>query len=346
MVLRRLFGGKKEEATETNSNTENSSVETAETPTSAPTPQNLSGTVNPNEPQPALQLEEAIIENGARDTPDSRNKLYQELLFSDMLLALADPQGSEAAQQPDPNQLSVAILTNPQGTRFAAAFTSGPAARRWRPEGGQFVSIRGQDIYKLLEPSPAEVLVINAGSEQFVVLPKIDCRQLALGVVPQNSPSPVHTGQPQQQAAGATATDTGAGEANQGQMQVAFPPDVFSDVQKAHAKSIMEKDSKIEAAVLGAILPPNAKQEDGWIRTVFLRVKDIEPNNEAMQSFCVQVRQEIIANQQIFADFGFEVGVMPDPGFWAHMHQNGIILFDKNPAAVAAAQQTQQPTQR
>lgn len=345
MVLRRLFGGKKEETTETNTNSAKGSAEVAAAPAAAPTPQNLGGTVNPNEPQAALQLEQAIAENGARDTPDTRNKLYQELLFSDMLLALADPQGSEAAQQPDPNQLSVAILTNPQGTRFAAAFTSGPAARRWRPEGGQFVSIRGQDIYKLLEPSPAEVLVINAGSDQFVVLPKIDCRQLALGVVPQNSPSPVHAGQPQQ-AAGATAADTGNGETNQGQMQVAFPPDVFSDAQKAHAKSIMEKHSKVEAAVLGAILPPNAKQEDGWIRTIFLRVKDIEPNNEAMQAFCVQVRQEIIANQQIFADFGFEVGVMPDPGFWAHMHQNGIILFDKNPAAVAAAQQAQQPTQR
>ena len=117
-----------------------------------------------SEPAPALYLEQAMVENARADNADSRRKVYQELLFSDLLLALAEADGEPEAEttQKDPNNLSVAILTNSGGTQFAAAFTSAAAARRWRAEGGQYVSVRGQDIFKLLEPSPAEVVVINA----------------------------------------------------------------------------------------------------------------------------------------------------------------------------------------
>lgn len=330
MILKKLFG-KGEETTPSKASDAVNAAAGADAPTPAPTQQQAG---DQGEPVTAAHLEQAMVENARNDTQESRARVYQELLFSDLLLALADPQGDEAAKkETDPNNLSVAILTNPQGVRFAAAFTSGAAARRWRPEGGQFVSIRGQDVYKLLEPSPADVIVINAGSAPFIVLPKVEYRQLALGVVPQTPHSPVQI--PAAPAEGAQA-EQGAAGGQDGQMQVAFPPDVFNEVQKAHALNIMKGNPKIEAAVLGAILPPNAKN-DAWVRTVFLRVSGIEETNEAMQSFCMEVRKEISDNSEHFRDFGFEVGVMPDPGFWAHMHQNGIILFDKNPPPPAPA---------
>jgi hypothetical protein len=94
---------------------------------------------------------------------------------------------------------------------------------------------------------------------------------------------------------------------------------------------VLNSNAKVEAAVLGAILPPNAG-ESGWIRTIFLRVSGIEESPEAMQSFCSAVKDGIVQGKdEMFAAVPFEVGVMPDPNFWQAMHQNGIILFDKNP---------------
>ncbi|MEY4066292.1 MAG: hypothetical protein RIR26_2500 [Pseudomonadota bacterium] len=288
------------------------------------------------EPKAAEYLEQAMVENARNDTPDSRRKVYQELLFSELLLALAEqePNAAEAQLSGDsPQNLSVAILQNSAGTPFAAAFTSGAAARRWRPDGGQYVSVRGQDIFKLLEPSPAEVIVINPGSAPFILLPKVEYRQLAMGIVPQSQQSPV------QVASGAGENPQAAEAGSQeGQMQVAFPPDVFNDEQKTHAQSVLHSNANIEAAVLGAILPPNAG-ESGWIRTVFLRVTGIEESAEAMQNFCGRVKDAIVApKKELFAASPFEVGVMPDPGFWQAMHQNGIILFDKNPSPMSQAE--------
>jgi len=282
-----------------------------------------SATGDASEPKAALFLEQAMVENARQDTQDSRRKVYQELLFSELLLALSEPEAGAAAEQSAENgqNMSVAILQNSAGTPFAAAFTSGAAARRWRPDGGQYVSVRGQDIFKLLEPSPAEVIVVNPGSAPFILLSKVEYRQLAMGIVPQTQQSPV-------QVASGAGEAQGAGD---GQMQVAFPPDVFNDEQKAHAKSMLSSNAKVEAAVLGAILPPNAG-ESGWIRTIFLRVSGLEESPEAMQSFCGAVKDSIVAGQdELFGAVPFEVGVMPDPNFWQAMHQNGIILFDKNP---------------
>ena len=298
---------------------------------------------NPNEPPPALHLEQAMFENARSDNADTRRKVYQELLFSDLLLSLADPDPSQAdtdtnasapADPKDPNSLSVAILQNSAGIQFASAFTSATAARRWRAEGGQYVSVRGQDIFKLLEASPAEVIVINAGSAPFVVLPKVEYRQLAMGVVPQGGPSPVQVAAAPEEAPGAEGQ--GSAEAPNDQMQVAFPPDVFNDEQKAHAAEILRSSGSVLAAALGAILPPGAG-ENGWIRTVFIRVEGIEETQESMQNFCASLRTEIASNEALFNEVGFEVGVMPDPNFWVAMHQNSFALFDKNPPEIPAA---------
>lgn len=334
MVLKKLFGKREAESAKTPANTAAASTAQSAVPAQnsdvgASTAQE-SGQES-GEPKAAEYLELAMVENARNDTPDSRRKVYQELLFSELLLALAEPDPNAApAAGEDGQNMTVAILQNSAGTPFAAAFTSGAAARRWRPDGGQYVSVKGQDIFKLLEPSPAEVIVVNPGSAPFIILNKVEYRQLAMGIVPQtaNSPVQIAAGNPEQGA------DAGGGD---GQMQVAFPPDVFTAEQRAHAADALAANSSIEAAVLGAILPPNAGQ-DGWIRTIFLRVSGLTESPEDMQAFSLNIRNGIVDGQQaLFENSPFEVGVMPDPNFWQAMHQheainkNGNILFDKNP---------------
>lgn len=329
MVLKKLFGKRESEAatgqTKAAAGTE---VQAASSETSEAKPETQDAGQDAGEPKAAEYLELAMVENARNDTPDTRRKVYQELLFSELLLALAEPDPNAAAPAAgeDGQSMSVAILQNSAGTPFAAAFTSGAAARRWRPDGGQYVSVKGQDIFKLLEPSPAEVIVVNPGSAPFIILPKVEYRQLAMGIVPQTGQSPVQI---------AAATPEQQAQGGEGQMQVAFPPDVFNDEQKAHAHRLLESNANIEAAVFGAILPPNAAQ-DGWIRTIFLRVSGIPETADAMQNFCTGVKNNIVEGQQtMFENIPFEVGVMPDEGFWQAMHQNGIILFDKNPPTMS-----------
>jgi hypothetical protein len=326
MVLKKLFGRRDADSAADKPGLQSSPTTPATSETEEESAAGQSTAQDASEPKAAEYLELAMVENARNDTPDSRRKVYQELLFSELLLALAEPDPN-AAPQPAGEQgqnMSVAILQNSAGTPFAAAFTSGAAARRWRPDGGQYVSVRGQDIFKLLEPSPAEVIVVNPGSAPFVILPKVEYRQLAMGIVPQSAQSPV-------QIATGQSDEGGAEAAEDGQMQVAFPPDVFNDEQKALAQQVMNANSNIEAAVLGAILPPNGAK-DAWVRTIFLRVAGVPETAEAMQSFCSTVRGEIVEGKDaLFEQTPFEVGVMPDPGFWQAMHQNGIILFDKNP---------------
>ena len=327
MVLKNLFGkkdqNKKFENPTLNGN-QTDTIEETQAPDSAQ---------QQNEPTPALHLENALVENARNDTPETRAKVYQELLFSDLLLALADTgapsaavnEATVAAENPSVN---VAILSNSQGVQFSAAFTSAAAARRWRAEGGQYVSIRGQDVFKLLEPSPAEVIVVNPGSAPFVVLNKVEYKQLAMGIVPQTQRSPVQVNVSNEQATSTQAPSEG--------MQIAFPPDAFNDVQKQHALKILAEFENIEAAALGAILPPNAPQDSGWLRTVFLRVVGLEENQEQVQSFCLSVRDSMRKDNEYFIETQFEVGVMPDPSFWVAMHQNNFILLDKNPPQIPA----------
>ena len=337
MVLKKLFG-KRDSAQNADAVKNTQSEQQELTPSAAPQSAQESTTQqssDASEPKVAEFLEQAMVENVRQDSGESRRKVYQELLFSELLLALSEPeQGAPAPEGGADQNMSVAILQNSAGTPFAAAFTSGAAARRWRPDGGQYVSVRGQDIFKLLEPSPAEVIVINPGSAPFIVLPKVEYRQLAMGIVPQSQQSPV------QMAAGGEGAP--AGGEQDGQMQVAFPPDVFNDEQKSHAKQVLNSKEKIEAAVLGAILPPNAG-ENGWIRTIFLRVSGLDETPDAMQAFCSTVKNEIVAEKEsLFEALQFEVGVMHDPAFWQAMHQNGIILFDKNPPAAASGSESKE----
>lgn len=325
MVLKNLFGKKDQTKKFENSNTNQTDSQDEASPSDA--------LQQPAEPNPAVHLEAAMVENARNDTAETRAKVYQELLFSDLLLALSDgaqeapaveevAKGTAAAGNPSVN---VAILSNAQGVQFSAAFTSAVAARRWRAEGGQYVAIRGQDVFKLLEPSPAEVIVLNPGSAPFIVLNKLEYRQLAMGIVPQTQRSPVQVNVGQEQASGQ----------NEG-MQIAFPPDAFNEVQKQHALKILSDFENVEAAAIGAILPPNAPQDTGWLRTIFLRVNGLEPNQEKVQSFCMSVRDSMRKDNDYFIETQFEVGVMPDPNFWTAIHQNNFVLLDKSPPKVTA----------
>jgi hypothetical protein len=326
MVLKNLFGKKDQVKKFENLNTSQS-----ETADDSP---NSDSFQQPIEPSPAVHLETAMVDNVRNDTAETRAKVYQELLFSDLLLALSETGTSDATSATNEASISegkpsvnVAILSNAQGVQFAAAFTSAAAARRWKAEGGQYVSIRGQDVFKLLEPSPAEVIVLNPGSAPFIVLNKVEYRQLAMGIVPQTQRSPVQVNLGNEQAT----------NQNEG-MQIAFPPDAFNEVQKQHALKVLSDIENIEAAALGAILPPNSPQDTGWLRTVFLRVNGIDQNQELVQSFCMNVRDSMRKDNDYFIETQFEVGVMPDPGFWMAMHQNKFILLDKNPPQVSTSE--------
>ncbi|WP_338637184.1 SseB family protein [Spirobacillus cienkowskii] len=323
MVLKNLFG-KKQQSKKFDNAQHSADANSSEEPSEA------EGSQQPSEPVPSVHLEAAMIENARLDAPENRAKVYQELLFSDLLLALSDTNSSEESEQnqvaQENSSVNVAILSNAQGVQFAAAFTSAAAARRWRSEGGQYVSIRGQDIFKLLEPSPAEVIVINPGSAPFIVLNKLEYKQLAMGIVPQTQRSPVQVAVSNEQSP----------EASSEGMQIAFPPDVFNELQKEHALKILSNIENVEAAALGAILPPQAPQDSGWLRTVFLRVNNVETNQEKIQTFCMDIRDKMKQDNDFFVETQFEVGVMPDPNFWMAMHQNKFILLDKNPPNITA----------
>ncbi len=287
------------------------------------------------DPKAAIHLEQAMVENTRSDTAESRMKIYQELLFSDLLLALSDTAPDEKAEKVAEDQngnstaLNIAILANPQGLKFAAIFTSPEAIRRWRPQGGQYATMRGQDIFKLLEPSPAEVIVLNPGNAPLAVLPKAEYRQLAAGIVPSSTKTPVQMPTPTNAEPGQEAQ----GE-KQGGVQISFPANVFTDEQKARTEKILHENEKISAAAIGAILPPNAPNKDNWIRTIFLRTDAIEQTPDNLKEFCHEIRENIKKDNELFADCQFEVGVMPDDKFWTSLQENKVILFDKSSANI------------
>jgi hypothetical protein len=280
------------------------------------------------EPAPALQLENAMNENARKDSPETRTRLFQELLFSDLLLALVDGPLPEVENNGKPQNINVAIMTNPQGVQFAAVFTRAAAAKKWRLEGGQYVSIKGQDIFKLLEPSPAEIIALNPGSNPFLTLTKAEYRSLAQGVVPQVAKSPV-------QSMGENNPENG--------MQISFPPDAFSDDQKAAVQQHLNNYPDIEAAALGALLPPNAPDQNAWLRTIFLRTQKLDSNQENVQKFCLDLRDNLVKNSPHFNNIALEVGVMPDDQFWVAVNENNFQLFDKNPPKNSGTKPQEQP---
>lgn len=326
MVFKSIFGKKKSQETKQDAKTQlKKEIE-------APT-ENTQQNDNQEEPPVALHLENSMVENIREDNPSTRTRVYQELLFSNMLLALSDDavkpeaksesgksgESPEDAHQTPDNQINVAIMANPTGVQFAAAFTSAKAARAWKTEGGQYISVRGQDIFRLLENSPAEVIVINPGSAPFIALEKNHYRQLAMGIVPTANQSPVMMPTEEEQKQN--------GESG---IQVTFPEDAFSDEQKQHALDILIKSDKISAAAVGAILPPQADKEKGWLRTVFLRTAEVDLQGQNVQDFCHEVRKTIVDEADSFKELSFEVGIMPDPDFWKAVNENKICLFDKD----------------
>lgn len=275
------------------------------------------------EPETAVYLEEAMLENVRNDNADTRVKVYQELLFSELILALsdapADQENSETTQE-NPTQLNVAILSNAKGTQFAAVFTSSQAIRRFRPQGGQYATMRGQDIFKLLEPSPAEVIVVNPGNSPLIVLTKQERHRLAAGIVPTVAHSPVQVPQAPQPENTDPAQRT---------MQIGFPQNVFNDEQKQRTYEVLYQNQMITAAAIGAIQPPNAQDKNNWIRTIFLRLENVEGNQDTLKTLCHDVRENIRQDNELFTECQFEVGVMPDEKFWNSLKENNVLLFDK-----------------
>jgi hypothetical protein len=346
-MLERLFGRRKATSTQPSESPKQEATQGGEATDSpqghhesvaaaTPNPESSNTSATPSSVAP--ELEKAMAANVAMDSVDTRLRVYQELLFSELLLAVPESADGSASEG-----LSVAILKNPQGVAFAVAFTGEDAVRRWRPDGGQFVRIKGLDLFKVLDASPAEVIVVNPASVPFIVLPKVEYRQLALGVVPQSQHSPVQNPSPDQLAqAQAQAESQGKsaprpeGRSAQGsdepnpsdQIQVAFPPDVFNEEQASFVKTILLVHRLVEAAVFGALKPPGSS-DDGWMRTIFVRTIGISDQQAASQ-LTAELKATIQQNASM-KSLAFEVGIMGDPQFWLAMHQNNLVLFDKQP---------------
>lgn len=304
MVLKQLFGKKPEQKQETQQ-------KQADNPAAAEAQQ--------AEPVVARELELAMVENARNDSRDTRNRVYQELLFSDLLLALSE---NKDGTEPNPNELNVAILSNPQDVKFAAAFTSAEAARRWRPEGGNYATIRGQDLYRLLEPSPAEVLVINPGSAPMIVLPKIEYRQLAAGVIPQTQHTPVQV-------------PSADGQQQQQQPQIIFDANVFDAPLREKLAEILRGTPNVDAVAVAFMVPPGGDPNKDRQRTVFLRTKDVDQTQESMQSFFEQNLQPRMAeNDALFRSSPFQFMPILDPSFWVAVHRHKAALFDNNPPEI------------
>lgn len=311
MVFKHLFGSKKSTETEGKQEAQNVTPATAgQAPQQEP----------PKDPPVASELEQAMVENVRTDTRETRQRVYQELLFSELLLALAE---AETKGEQTTNEINVAILSNPQNVKFAAAFTSAEAARRWRPEGGNYATIRGQDLYRLLEPSPAEVLVVNAGSNPMIVLPKVEYRQLAAGVTPQSQQSPV-----QSPSAGGAEGQQKQDEAP----QIVFDEEVFTPALREQLSKILASAPRLEAAAVAFMVPPGTDPNKNRQRTVFLRTKDVEQTQEAMQAFFeAEIQPGMGQAEADFRESPFQFFPIPDPSFWIAVHRHKAALFDRNP---------------
>ena len=136
------------------------------------------------------------------------------------------------------------------------------------------------------------------------------------------------------QVAVATNSET---QHNQG-VQIAFPPNIFSEEHKQHILNILMANEHVEAAAIGATSQANTSQNPSWLKTIFLRVNQIEHQEQIMQKFCTDLKKLITQNTTLFNedDTSFEIGVMLDPNFWLAVHQNNFILFDKNPPHITS----------
>lgn len=151
MVLKQLFGTGKSETKKPQVSAVPERQAANREPDSPKTPSSEHGET----PTAASHLESAMQENARNDNGDTRFKVYQELLFSDLLLALADSETANPNPTPEQGMVNVAILSNPQNVKFAAAFTSAEASKRWRPEGGNYVTVRGQRSLQTSRTQPS-----------------------------------------------------------------------------------------------------------------------------------------------------------------------------------------------
>ena len=276
----------------------------------------------------ASELDKAVLDNFNDDSLDTREKLFQELLFSNLLVALSDhyPKNEMSNHlkdshksyevSHDPDSVNIAIFTNNKGLKFVAAFTSAECSRKWKGEDGYYANLRGQDLFKVLENSPVDIIVINPSSSPYVVLSRDEFMQLAFGILPKIKKSPVYF-----------QTDKGGQIIAPPSMEISFPENTFSKDLKGKILQLLKQEDNIEMIAYGAL--HHADKEKYWKRVIFIKYNS-KLSSLNIQKLCKDLKSKLLeAYSKYFEKMDFEVANMEDKNFWSLLKNKKLIVYEK-----------------
>jgi hypothetical protein len=276
----------------------------------------------------ATELEKAVLENFHNDNLDTREKLFQELLFSNVLVSLSDhyPKNEVSSHlkdshksyevSHDPDSVNIAIFTNNKNLKFVAAFTNAECSRKWKGEDGYYANIRGQDLFKTLENSPVDIIVINPSSSPYIVLSRDEFMQLAFGVLPKIKKSPVYF-----------QTDKGGKVIEPPNLEISFPENTFSKDLKEKVLELLKHEEMIEMIAYGAL--HHTDKENYWKRVIFIKYSSKLPSLN-IQKLCRNLKEKIIETYASnFEKIDFEVANMPDKNFWSLIKKKNLVVYEK-----------------
>ena len=93
--------------------------------------------------------------------------------------------------------------------------------------------------------------------------------------------------------------------------EIGFRTDAFTADQKAVIEQILQRDPRVDAVALGGVLPPEANPKNGWVRTVFTRVVDVDLVNQVeVNELFKTLHKNIMANKKLFEDMAFTFRIM------------------------------------
>ncbi len=270
-------------------------------------------------------LGEAMVEAARGDSPETRRRVYQELLFSDLLVALEESPEARLPGLPPGKQ--VLVRHNTAGIPGVFAFTSRAFAEKF-VDSPDLVSLRGQDALGLLASGGGEAVVVNAGSLPFLLLTRDDAVRLSKGIVPESRFSPVRS---------ELAPSPGADASPGSEATLAFPPGIFNEEQTQRLRKVLATHHRLEAASVAVARPPGAP-ENAWMRVVFLKVKGEPLAQEQARALCQELVRDVRERNTLFDESPFEFAVMSDPPFWEAMVKENLLLFGKQPVKLEVVQ--------
>lgn len=137
--------------------------------------------------EPSSRLVEAMKAVATDDTPQSRQRLYAELLRGELLVPSADaaegrgyrvPGGGGDRYEPVPDKDAAGQVVWP-------VFTDTAAMEGWRREGGTYVTVEFRELCRMLIASGAAALAINPAGPVRGAVTRTEAELLAHGKAPQ-----------------------------------------------------------------------------------------------------------------------------------------------------------------